>query len=140
MAYHRILLPNITYPLEVTTFTKKDTKQMQTLTDKTYKTQMKLNRNFPQAVYRGTPRYGGLGMVPITTHQAYKQMQLLIGCIRNGDSGGDLAQQSLEYLQLEAGTSKSVLHPTHRTYQKFLEDYSAVLVANLHFDVCMLML
>ena len=98
MAYHRILLPMITYPLAVTTFTKKDTKQMQTLTDKTYKTQMKLNRNFPQAVYRGTPRYGGLGVVPITTHQAYKQIQLLIGSIKNGDSGGDLAQQSLESL------------------------------------------
>ena len=68
MAYHRILLPMITYPLAVTTFTPKDTKQMQKLADKTYKTQMKLNRNFPQAVYRCTSRYGGLGVIPLTTH------------------------------------------------------------------------
>ena len=73
---------------------------------------MKLNRNFPHAVYRGTPCYGGLGIVSLTTHQAYKQIQLLIGSIRNGDSGGDLALKSLEYLQLEAGTSNSVLSPT----------------------------
>ena len=72
---------------------------------------MGMNRHFPNAVYRGMPRYGGLAVAPLSTHQGYKQLQLLVGSVRNGDSGGDMVIQSQEYLQLEAGISTSILNP-----------------------------
>ena len=112
MAYHRVILAMGTYPMAVTTMAEKDLLDMQITLDKTYKTKMHLNRHFPNAVYRGTEQYGRLKISPLTTHQGYKQIKILIDSMRNGDSGGDLAIQSLEYLQMEAGTSTSVLHPT----------------------------
>ena len=111
MEYHRVLLAMVTCPMVVTTMTAKDLLDMQTTLDK-YKTKMHLNRNFPNAVYRGTERYGGLNISSVITYQGYTQIQLLIGSMRNRDSGEDLATQLLEYLQMEAGTSISVLHPT----------------------------
>ena len=111
MAYHRVLLAMVTYPMAITTMTTQDMEDMQVVMDRTYKTNMHLNRHFPNAVYRGTERYGGLNISPLSTHQGYKHIQLLIGSMRNGDSGGDLAIQSLEYSQLEGGTSTSILHP-----------------------------
>ena len=54
MAYHRVLLTMVTYPMAVTTKTEKDMLAMQTTLDQTFKTKMHLNRNFPNAVYRGT--------------------------------------------------------------------------------------
>ena len=97
--------------MAVTIITENEFQPMQTLLDKTYKNNMGLNRHFPNAVYRGTPRYGGLAVAPLSTHQGYKQIQLLIGSVRNGDSGGDMVTQSQEYLQLEAGTPISILNP-----------------------------
>ena len=88
MAYHQVLLAMVTYPMAVTTMTAKDMTDMQVVMDRTYKTKMHLNRHFPNEVYRGSERYGGLSIAPLITHQGYKQIQLLIGSLRNGDSGG----------------------------------------------------
>ena len=71
LAYNRILLMMVTYPMAVTTITENEFQPMQTLLDKTYKTNMGLNRHFQNAVYRGTPRYEGLAVAPLSTHQGY---------------------------------------------------------------------
>ena len=81
MAYHKVLLPIITYSLPVTIFTNNDTQDMQTLADEACKIQMKLNQKFHNTVYRGIPRCGGLWVVPITTHQVYTWIQHLIDII-----------------------------------------------------------
>ena len=50
MAYHRVLLAMVTYPMAVTTMTEQDLSDMQVTLEKTYKAKMHLNRNFPNAV------------------------------------------------------------------------------------------
>ena len=57
MAYHRVLLAMVTCPMAVTTMTEQDMSDMQVTLDKTYKTEMHLNRHFPNAVYRGIKQY-----------------------------------------------------------------------------------
>ena len=58
MAYHRVLLAMVTYPMAVTTMTAKEMSPMQVIMDKTYKTKMHLNRHFPNEVYRGSENTG----------------------------------------------------------------------------------
>ena len=77
--------------MAVIKMTEQDMSDMQTTLDKTFKTNMHLNRYFPNAVYRGTERYGGLSISPLTTRKGCKQVQLLIESMRNGDNRGDMA-------------------------------------------------
>jgi len=62
-----------------------------------------LNRNFPNAVVQGPTQYCGLAQPPFYTIQGSKQLQLIIGTIRNEDDTGDLARASLELEQQELG-------------------------------------
>ena len=59
MAYYRVLLAMVTYPMAATTMTATEMLAMQVVMDKTYKTKMHLNRHFPNEVYRGSERDRG---------------------------------------------------------------------------------
>ena len=104
----------VTHPMAVNTITLDKLKHMQTLLDKTYKTNMDLNRHFLNVVCRGTTIYEGLSVAPLSIHQGYKHIWLLLGSARNRDSGREMVIQSQECLQLETGISKSILNP-HKT-------------------------
>ena len=116
LAYDIIFLMMVTHHMMVTAITADKFKPTQTILDKTYKTIMGLNIHFPNAVYRETPGYRGLAVVSPLVHQGYKQMQFRLGSVRNGDIGGEIVIQIKEYLQLEADTYKSTLHP-HKNYE-----------------------
>ena len=69
-----------------------------------------LNRNFPTAVFQGPAEFGGLAHPPFYTLQGYKQIQLLMGTIRNEDDTGKLIKASLAYEQQESGYVTPIFH------------------------------
>ena len=78
--------------------------------DVAYRPKIGLNQNFPNTVVQGPPQYCGLAQPPFYTIQESKQLQLLIGIIRNEDHTGDLARASLELEQQESGYITPIQH------------------------------
>ena len=103
MAYHGVIQVKIGYALPLTTFTYQELKKIQKALDIAYQPKIGLNRNFPNVLVQGPSLYCGLAQPPLYTIQGHKQLQLLIGIIRNQDDTGDLAQVSLEFEQQESG-------------------------------------
>jgi len=99
MAYHVVIQAKIGYVLPVTTFSKPELRKIQRALDVTYRPTIGLNRNFPNAVVQGPSLYCSLSQPSLYTIQGHKQLQLLLGIIRNQDDTGDLARASLEYEQ-----------------------------------------
>ena len=89
MAYHGILQTKIGYALAVTTFTELQLKNIQRAADIAYKQKNDLNRNFPGAVMHGPYEICRLSHPPFYTQQGFKQIQLMIGSIKNKDDTGD---------------------------------------------------
>ena len=118
MAYHGILQTKIGYALAVTTFTEKELKKIQRAADIAYKPKIGLNRNFPSAVLQGPNDFCGLAHPPFYTQQGFKQLQMLLGTIRNKDDTGDYIKASLELEQQESGYTTPILSvETPITYQ-----------------------
>ena len=67
------------------------------------------NRKSPKTVLRGPHQYGGYGDPALYTVKGYKQLQFLIGHLRNKDDIGKMLKQKLEYLQLTAGIKQPVM-------------------------------
>ena len=99
MAYHGVIQAKIGYALPVTTFAEPELRKIQRALDIACRPNIGLNRNFPNAVVQGPTLYCGLAQPLLYTLQGHKQLQLLIGTIRNQDETGDLARASLEYEQ-----------------------------------------
>ena len=95
MAYHGVLQAKIGYVLAVATSTERELRKIQRTADVAYWPKIGLNRKFPNAVIHGSLMYCGLSHPPFYFQQGYKQLQLLIGTIRNKDDTGDLAKVSL---------------------------------------------
>ena len=112
MADHCVLQAQLGYSLGTTTFTKTQLQPIQTIIDQAYKPKIGLNRKFPTKVLQGPPEFNGLSTIPLITTQGYKQTQLLIGSLHNGDDTGKLARASLEYEQQESGYLTPILDKT----------------------------
>ena len=120
MAYHGVLQAKIGYALAVTTFTEPQLRKIQRTADIAYRPKTGLNINFPNTVVQGPTQYCGLAQLPLYTIQGSKQLQLLIGTIRNQDNTGALAQASLELEQQESGYITPILHADISTeYQQW---------------------
>ena len=98
-------------------------RKIQRALDVVYRPKIGLNRNFPNAVVQAPSLYCGLSKPPLYTIQGHKQLQLLLGTIRNQDDTGDLARASLEYEQQESGYIMPILDKnTPINYQKWSPD------------------
>ena len=75
-----------------------------------------LNRNFPTAVFQGPVEYGGLAHLLLYTQQGYKQIQLLVGTIRNEDDTGKLIKAFLAYEQQKIRICNT--YPSHHILNK----------------------
>ena len=68
-----------------------------------------MNRKFPKVVLRRPQEYGRLGNPSYYTMKGYRQLQLLIGHIRNNDEVGTMIRQEIELLQITAGVSEPIM-------------------------------
>ena len=120
MAYQKIIQAKIGYALAVTIFTEKELKKIQRVVDTAYRPKTGLNRHFPNRVVQGPSKYYGLAQPPFYITQGYKQLQLLIGTIRNQGDTGKLARASLEFEQQESSYITLILsNITPTTYQEW---------------------
>ena len=62
-----------------------------------------------EGIFSGPHQYGGYGDPALYTIKGYKQIQFLIGHIRNKDDIGKMIKQELEQLQLSAGIEKPIM-------------------------------
>ena len=93
VAYHSVLKVQLGYSMGTTTFTKQQLKPIQTVIDQAYKPKTRLNKKFPTEVLQGPSEFNGLSTIPLIITQGYKQTQLLIGSLRNGDDTGKTGQR-----------------------------------------------
>ena len=120
MAYFGILHAKVGYAMGVSTFSESDLAPLQWSADSAYKPKIGLNRNFPPEVFHGPSDYGGLGNISLYSMQGFKQIQLLIGSVRNQDEASKLILASLQYEQMESGYITPLLSTcTATTYQKW---------------------
>ena len=119
MAYFGILHAKVGYAMGVSTFSESDLAPLQWSSDSAHKPKIGLNRNFPPEVFHGPSDYGGLGNIPLYAMQGFKQIQLLIGSVRNQDEASKLILASLQYEQMESGYITPLLSMCiSTTYQK----------------------
>ena len=75
-----------------------------------------VNRNFPTSMIPVSPAIGGLGLRSLELEQGLEQLSLLTGLWTADTPSKSLLTTSLELLQLEAGSSKFILHLPFHTY------------------------
>ena len=109
-AYKTVYVPMIAYSLGVTTLPENKLNKLQLMAEEAYLPKIGMNRKFPKRVLRGPQEYGGMGDPSYYTIQGYKQLQLLIGHVRDNDEVGTMIRQEIELLQITAGVSKPIMH------------------------------
>ena len=120
--YSMVYFSSVVYPFGGTTFTKKQCSKLQATALKLYLPHVSLNRRYLQEVLFGLARYRDHRELSFHTMQGYKQLQLLVGLLRNQDKTGKLIQQKLEYFQLVAGVSTPIMsNETPATFTKWTE-------------------
>ena len=102
-------LPMITYPLGTFTLTKPQLKKLHSIVEQAYLPKGGLNRKFPKAVLREPTEYGRHGDLSLHTRKGHKQLQLMIGHIRNRDEQGDMLRMEIEALQMLAGIENPIM-------------------------------
>ena len=91
---------------------------MQTLHGKTYKNNMGLNRHFPNAVYRGTPRYGGLAVAPSPHIKAIRKYNSLLEACGMGIVEAIWSHNHKNTSNLKQAPQSLSSTPTNRTHKK----------------------
>ena len=99
----------ITYPLGASTLIETQLEKLHSIVEQAYLPKGGLNRTFPKAVLRGPLEYWGHRDPGLYTRKSHKQIQLLLGHIRNRDEQGDILRMEIEALQMLAGTEEPIM-------------------------------
>ena len=99
----------IKYSLGMTTLSQKQLSRIQSIAEEASLPKIGFNRKFPKHVLRGPHQYGGYGDPSLYIIKGYKQLQFMIGHLRNKDDIGTMLKQELEYLQILAGIEQPVM-------------------------------
>ena len=108
-AYRNIYIPMIQYSFGATTLSEQQLWKIQSIAEAAFLPKAGMNRNFPRAVLRGPAKYGGANDPSFYTVKGYKQLQYLIGHIRNEDDIGTMLIQEIEFLQVISGISTQIM-------------------------------
>ena len=92
-----------------TTFTYKQIQNLQIKADKYYISKLGFSSKFPRVILRASHKYGGFKQSTLLMTQIYKQLQMLLGSLRDKNETGKLLESSLAYTQLEAGITTPIL-------------------------------
>ena len=91
-AYSSVLWPGLAYPLAITSFSVADLHLVQQKVSRIIRNSLHLNKSFPDALFYGAKKYGGLGIVPLIAQQCILKLLLFLRHIRSND---DIRRQLL---------------------------------------------
>jgi len=104
-AYTSVLWPGLSYSLAITSLSVLDLRLIQQKVSLIIGNSLGLNKSFPDALFYGAKKYGGLGIVPLIAQQCILKLFLFLRHIRSND---DIRRQlliSMSYTQLEVGVA-----------------------------------
>ena len=99
----------IQYSFGATTLSEQQLRKIRSIAEAAFLPKAGMNRNFPRAVLRGPAKYGGANDPSFYTVKGYKQLQYLIGHIRNEDDIGTMIIQEIEFLQVISGIGNQIM-------------------------------
>jgi hypothetical protein len=97
------------YPIGSTCFTSKQCTKIQARYLPTFLSRMGINKTTACAVRHGPQSLGGMDVFHLETEQAVQHTKLMVSHIRKKDEVGRMIQNSIDQLQIQAGTSWAVL-------------------------------
>ncbi len=121
VAYRAIVCPKLEYPLAVTQFTQKQCDRISSPVLRACLSQMGYNSNMPREVVYGPTDIGGIGMHDLYIEQGIKQITTLVGHVRQDSDTGRMMVNQLQWCQVQAGTSISLLE-SPRVPIDYIED------------------
>ena len=121
-AYSSVLMPGLLYPLAVTSLSIGDLKAVQQRVSKLIRNSLHLNKSFPDALFYGAKRYGGLGMIPLIVHQCVLKLALFLRHIHAGDTIGQQLLISIGNTQLELGIGTPFFHLDYKHYAHLITE------------------
>ena len=106
------IIPSVTYPMSVTTFTETQCKSMNTIIDKIMINKLRLNRHMPKAVVYAPLTLGGIGYPSFQIIQDQKGILTMLKHFRwNGTVANDMLTV-LSAIQLIAGWTTPIFEDT----------------------------
>lgn len=106
--YTTIYPPSITYPFPSMSLKKTDTNRLQHTFKSSILPKLGFNHHTPNGVVYGSKWYGGLSLRSLTAELVINQVVHLIKCLRTPGITNQLAQITIAWAQLLAGTSTSI--------------------------------
>jgi len=119
-AYSSVLWPGLAYPLAITSFSVADLHLVQQKVSRIIRNSLHLDKSFPDALFYGAKKYGGLGIVPLIAQQCILKLLLFLRHIRSND---DIRRQlliSMGYTQMEVGSDVQFLRLDFSNYKHLL--------------------
>mmetsp|Transcript_19545 Transcript_19545/g.27870 ORF Transcript_19545/g.27870 Transcript_19545/m.27870 type:complete len:130 (+) Transcript_19545:681-1070(+) len=83
---------------------------------KVIRNSLHLNKSFPDALFYGSKKYGGLGIIPLVVQQCFLKLSLFLHHIRSADDIGKQLLITIASTQLEIGMPTQFFQ---LPYQKF---------------------
>jgi hypothetical protein len=109
------------YPLGATCFSRKQCNKIQAQYLPTFLYKMGINRTTSTAVRHGPHTLGGMDIFHLETEQAVQHIKLLVSHLRHDDDIGWMIQTSIDCLQLQAGTSWSVMSRAGKKVRQYTD-------------------
>lgn len=115
LVYQVYILPAISYGMAISALTIPQLNSIQSTLIPTLAQKLGLNRYFPRAILHGPIKFGGLGIPYLPGIQLAIQAMTLISHMRRETPLGTLLHITLDWMQLTAGTTWSLLqHPSRQ--------------------------
>lgn len=109
VGFRNIWKMKLLYPVGATCFTNKQCQRIQARYLSTFLSKMGINRTTSSAVRHGPLSLGGMDIFHLATEQAVQHTKLMLSHLRKNDEIGRMLKTSIDHMQLQAGTSWTVL-------------------------------
>jgi hypothetical protein len=119
-AYISVLWPGLCYPLAVSSLSITDLHLVQQKLSTIIRNSLHLNRSFPDALFYGAKKFGGLGIVSLAAQQLVMKLNLFLRHMRLQDAVGRQIGISMGCTQLELGIDTQFLRLNYASYHHFL--------------------
>ena len=121
IGFRSIWKMKLQYPIGATCFTRKQCLKIQSRYLPTFLSKMGINRTTATAVRHGPQTLGGMDIFNLETEQAVQHTKLIVSHLRKDDDTGRMIQTSIDHLQLQAGTSSTVLSTLGKNARKYVD-------------------
>jgi hypothetical protein len=117
--------------LPITCFDDKQCDAIQSTYLLTFLSKMGINQKTTRAVQSGPARYSGMAVLEMCFNQGAGANKLMIGHLRKDDTVGNTISDSLDALQIHAGTSWQVLSQDGTQVLRYIEGTNKTWATNI---------